>query len=140
MNKQARTARQELITRLAALGFSFEEIEKLRRVSMALRKWFEYECGTEAGRIVRDEDEKPFFVREYRETWKPYAWKTMTTPIADREKGAIKRLEKILSMYPGFTYYLQTDPRGCALYLLQQGDVPEGKSPAAYYTNGIAVF
>jgi hypothetical protein len=66
-------------------------------------------------------------------------------PVADREKGAIKRLEKTMSERNArndapLSYYLQTDPRGEALYILRPGDVPSGKSPAAYYTNGICVF
>lgn len=38
------------------------------------------------------------------------------------------------------TYYLQTDPRGAALYILRPGDVPEGKDVDAYYNRGICVY
>ena len=36
--------------------------------------------------------------------------------------------------------YIQTDPRGAALYILRLGDVPAGKDDASYYTNGICVY
>ena len=36
--------------------------------------------------------------------------------------------------------YIQTDPRGAALYLLRPGDMPEGADPAAYYRRGICVY
>lgn len=82
--------------------------------------------------------------------------------IPDRETGAERRLRHIiaarnqralatvtegaldediaavcdLSVVP----YLQTDPRGCALYLLRPGDVPAGEDPASYYSRGIPVY
>lgn len=140
MNAQERENRHRMETRLQALGFTFEEIGKLRRISMTLRNWYALEAGTEHGRIERNENEKPFFVREYRDTFKPYTLRTLRTPTADREKGAIKRLEKIMQAHAGLTYYLQTDCRGAALYILAPGDVPQGKSASAYYTNGAVVF
>jgi hypothetical protein len=38
------------------------------------------------------------------------------------------------------TPYIQTDPRGAALYILRPGDVPEGKDAGAYYNRGICVY
>jgi hypothetical protein len=58
-------------------------------------------------------------------------------PIADRETGARKRLAKIMANYPYLSAYIQTDPRGCAVYILRPGDVPEGCDPASYYSRGI---
>ena len=57
----------------------------------------------------------------------------------DRERGALKRLAAIMSRYPALTSYVQTDPRGAPLYLLREGDVPEGADAASYYNNGIAI-
>jgi hypothetical protein len=59
---------------------------------------------------------------------------------SDREKSARKRLGKLMAKYPGLSAYVQTDPRGVALYILRPGDVPEGGDVDAYYSRGIAVY
>ena len=103
----------------------------LRRISMQLRAWFERECGTDYGCIERDET-----------TGKPY-WLNSSTmrryPIRDMEAGAMKRLNKIMSRYPDLSYYVQTDPRGCALYILRPGDVLDGMEADSCYSRGIAI-
>ena len=128
---------------LQGLGFTETEANQLRRISMTLQRWYELECGTEAGYIERDEEtNKPYMVREYR-------GKQYRVITADRETGAIARLEQIvharnirqpLAENPLLSYYLQTDPRGAALYILRPQDVPAGESPAAYYSRGICVY
>jgi hypothetical protein len=35
--------------------------------------------------------------------------------------------------------YLQTDPRGAALYIIRPDDIPEGKDVSAYYSRGLCV-
>lgn len=50
------------------------------------------------------------------------------------DAGHIERDEKT-----GKPLYQQTDPRGCALYLIRPGDIPAGESVEAYYTRGLAV-
>lgn len=62
------------------------------------------------------------------------------TRIADRKRGAQKRLGKIMARYPGMSAYVQTDPRGCALYILRAGDIPAGADVASCYNRGIAVY
>ena len=62
------------------------------------------------------------------------------TKIADREKGAQKRLGALMARYPGFTAYVQGDPRGASLYILRPGDVPAGEQFDSYYSRGIAVY
>ena len=59
--------------------------------------------------------------------------------VPDRERGALKRLAKIMERYPTLKAYVQGDPRGAALYILRPGDVPEGKDADAYYSRGIVV-
>jgi hypothetical protein len=130
---------------LNALGFTSEEAEALRRISMQLRRWYEKECGIDGGCIERDE-----------KTGKAFWHNSMSGklyPIADREKGAEKRLATIIGARnarikptPGetridpVTTYLQTDPRGAALYILRPGDVPEGADEASCYSRGICVY
>ena len=40
----------------------------------------------------------------------------------------------------GMSAYVQTDPRGCALYVLRAGDIPEGQDPSRYYSRGLPVY
>lgn len=122
----------EMIERVKRLGISSDDAFALRRISMTLQRWYELECGAENGAIERDEA-----------TGKPYLVSSMTGkrwPTPDRETGAIKRLDYIMKRYPALSYYLQTDPRGAALYILKPGDVPDGGSVDAYYSNGVAVY
>lgn len=128
---------------LQALGFTYTEANQLRRISMTLQRWYELECGTEAGHIERDEETgKPYMVTDWGTSRRRY-------PVADRETGAVKRLQAIIHARnirqpraedPLLSYYLQTDPRGAALYILRPQDVPGGESPAAYYSRGICIY
>jgi hypothetical protein len=45
-----------------------------------------------------------------------------------------------MAKYPGFTEYVQTDPRGASLYILPPGTFKEGMDISSYYSQGIAVF
>lgn len=123
---------------LLALGFTREEAEQLRRISMRLHRWAERECGDGTGCIERDE-----------ETGKTFWHVAMTGrryPIADLETGALRRLKRIIDAHnarpgvPRIESYVQGDPRGAALYIIRPGDVPEGQSAESYYNRGICVY
>lgn len=119
---------------LQGLGFTAEEARALRRISMTLQRWYELECGNGNGCIERSEDDgKPYWRSAYHSAAKPYR-------IPDRETGARKRLAKILSGKTGLSAYVQTDPRGAALYILRPGDVPEGADVSAYYSRGVCIY
>ena len=102
---------------MSALGFSYDEADKLRLIEKTLSRWGELECGDgneyASWAIERDEEtEKPFMIRHI------YAHgngqdRMIRTPIADREKGALKRLNAIMANYPELVSYHQGDPRGC---------------------------
>lgn len=128
---------------LLSLGFTRAEAEALRRISVRLRRWYEMECGTDNGCIERDE--------ETGKTFWHYATSGRRSPIRDLETGAVKRLKAIIAarndredvvLHPAakIAFYLQTDPRGAALYLLRSDDVPEGKEAQSYYTRGICIY
>lgn len=127
---------QHLTASLSGLGFTIDEVDKLRTISNTLRRWFERECGTDAGAIERDEETgKPFFSNGRGNRW----------PVPDLEAGARKRLAAIMAARNGreavpLATYIQGDPRGAALYILRPGDVPEGEDAGAYYSRGICVF
>jgi hypothetical protein len=145
---------------LRALGFTQAEADALRRISNTLQRWYELECGTGDGQVSRsvereneDGTGKPFMRVQY-----PTAngYHDSRHPIPDRETGAKKRLAKILAdrnkrhYVQGTDYYgltrddlsafIQTDPRGAALYILRPGNVPEGADVSAYYSRGICVY
>ncbi|MFA5897669.1 MAG: hypothetical protein WC829_01020 [Hyphomicrobium sp.] len=119
-----------------------QDAESLRRISMTLHRWHELECGDSndyaSWAIERDGDEpdsKPYIVRHSHT-----GGKTMRTAIPDRETGARKRLTQIMARYPTLTAYVQTDPRGCALYILRNEDIIAGSDISACYSRGLAVF
>lgn len=134
---------------LLSLGFTADEATKLRRISNTLHRWYELECGTgdddgTSRSIERDElTGKPFVRVQYQNRT---GWHDMSWPTPDSERGAENRLAAIIQHYNTVhpfhtvTSYLQTDPRGAALYILRPGDVPEGEEPSAYYSRGICVY
>ncbi len=140
------------------------DAESLRRISMTLHRWHELECGDgndhgswciTRGRkerkplpdlrgmgpaeFVHDDDGSPFLEHHH---YRHGAGKDSVSysALPDREVGAKKRLASIMARYSGLQTYIQTDPRGCALYILKPGDVPEGADISAYYSRGLAVF
>lgn len=148
MTKREYARRLSLETTLKGLGFSSYEADALRRISGTLQRWHERECGIDDGCIERDE-----------ETGRPY-WRSAFTGkrhrIADLERGAKRRLALIFdavdkarrTAYDGdglkpreaLGYYIQTDPRGAALYILRPGDIPKGEDADAYYNRGVCVY
>ena len=149
MNKRERERLTAQENALVSLGFTIDEADTLRRISMTLRRWYELECGIDAGCIERDDATgKPRFFSYSGRRW----------PVADREAGSLRRLARIVAarnerqpamsvvMLPDraapdrLETYIQPDPRGAALYILRPGDVPLGADPASYYTRGICVY
>ena len=121
-----------MLNTLQSVGITHDDALSLRRIAMTLHSWHERECGTEYGAIERDDVTGKTYWRS------AFTVNRYTTP--DREKGALKRLAKIMSRYPTLTSYIQQDPRGAPLYILRQGDIPEGKDVDAYYSRGLAVY
>lgn len=143
-----RLARQAAV--LQSLGFTSEEAEQLRRISMTLQRWHELECGTGDGQVSRsverdEKTEKPFMRVQYPSS---AGYVDNRYPIADLETGARKRLAAILKRVNvqragkvgPLSAYVQTDPRGAALYIIRPGDVPAGEDVSAYYSRGICVY
>lgn len=144
----ARQTRQQ--DTLRSLGFTRDEAAQLRRISMTLHRWFEHECN---GTIQRDETDGLAYA--YPTHHSSYADRRYG-PIPDRETGARTRLARILAARNArmaesaaaddalpvapLTAYVQTDPRGAALYILRPGDVPNGADVASGYTRGICVY
>ena len=122
-----------MIERLKSLGITEEDALALRRISMTLHRWHELECGdsNEYGSwcISRGRKDKGGAF-EYADDGAPYQERTSHTcsgaaytRIPDREKGAHKRLAAIMARYPKLSSYVQTDPRGAALYIIERADL-----------------
>ena len=125
-------ANRNNISQLIACGISRDEAAKLRRISLTLHSWHEHECN---GTIQRDGDNGDGAPAWYN----PDTCKRIG-PAIDRERGALKRLAAIMARHPTLASYVQGDPRGCALYILRPGDVPEGQNAESYYSRGVAVY
>lgn len=157
MTKQEAMRQTQQENTLRSLGFTVEEAEQLRRISMTLHRWHELECGNDNGHasycVVRGKMNGHGFEYDddgnaYMEIH-PYSGKTHYTRIPDRETGAKARLRRIVETCNGrrndngeggLITYIQGDPRGAALYILRPGDVLEGKTADSYYTRGICVY
>jgi hypothetical protein len=141
MNRKEAIRQTHQLDTLRSLGFTNDEADKLRRISMTLQRWHELECGVDGGCVERDPESGFTYWRS------EYTGKLSRVP--DRETGAHKRLGDIVHARnirqphaedPLLSYYVQTDPRGAALYIIRPQDVPEGKDVAAYYSRGICVY
>lgn len=141
--------KNDCIERLTNSGIAYADAVALRRISMTLHRWHELECGdgndyaswclARGKRIANtfeyDDDGKPYLEYHAHNSNRP-----TYRAIADRERGALKRLAKIMQRYPKFASYVQTDPRGASLYILRPDDVPADANIESCYTNGIAVY
>jgi hypothetical protein len=131
MNKREILRQHTQEQTLQALGFTTTEAQALRRISITLSRWAENECE---GLIERDEN------RNNRPFWsQPSTGRHFVAPVADREAGAMKRLQAIFARH-SLTYYVQGDPRGVALYVIRPGDVPAGSDVESCYSRGVAIY
>lgn len=113
------------------IDISHNYIDTLRRAEMTLHRWAELECGNgndyQSWSIERDEKtDKPFMVTY------PHTGESRRHMIADRERGALKRVAAICKEL-GLYFFHQTDPRGCALYVSKKPLLDNN------YTNGLGV-
>lgn len=84
------------------------------------------------------------FINRYKSTGKPFlvyhgpGKPRRPIPTADREKGALTRLSRLMAGHPGCLAYHQPDCRGAAVYILTKEQLTGPVDSC--YTNGIAVF
>ena len=135
MTKSERLRITEMYYRMSEHGFTFEEMETLRKASNTLHRWSERECNED---IERREDGKVYL------TVHPMSGKPWSYPIRDMESAAKRRIDAILANHPGWAWYYQADPRGCSVYLyriddpvLAYGNV---SIESCYNSIGIAIY
>jgi len=157
----------EMLGRLQRAGISAEDALALRRISMTLQRWFELECGdgndygswcitrghkkekwvteqdSSVGKWVpeftHDDDGKPYLEHHHYLHGKGKDYVTYSQ-LPDRETGARKRLAKILERYPDKLAYVQTDPRGASLYIIDKERLGDRDVSSCYSSFGIAVY
>ena len=127
-----------LFSDLSAMGFSYDESVSLRRISMTLHRWDESECGdgNDYASWCVERDETTGI--PYRVTY-PHSGKSYRTKIADREKGALRRLSAIMRFHPELVAYHQGDCRGAALYIVPKAIVQPNESIDSVYNRGLCV-
>lgn len=129
-SKTLRTLR--LAQSLAHLHFPPTDIEKLLRIEKKLRRWHELQCGAEAGHVEEVGGEgsgKWEFVNQHGHR----------SPIRDAGKQAGKALDAFKASHPDLFFYVQTDPRGCALYVLNVRQMHPSEDLHAVYDRGVAI-
>lgn len=125
----ARTDTLALMLKLRArdIPASFHDANTLRRAEKTLSRWYEAECGDSddyaSYSIERDEETGvPYWiVRRHRDGPKAIS----RNRIPDKERGAIRRVVRVCNSImsngapnsPNVYHYVQTDPRGCCLYV-----------------------
>ena len=145
MNRKQAEQFVRLSNALTAMGMNNAEINQLIRAERTLGRWAEMECGDGndygSWAIERDEEGpsagKPFMVHHHYLHGKGKDYVTRTA-IPDREAGALRRVAAICGRH-GVTFFHQTDPRGCSLYILRPGDVTAGQDVSACYNRGLAI-
>lgn len=131
MNKKQQENMRRLYVALGNYGISTTDIAALRRIEMVLHRWAEKMCN---GEIERDEKTG----KTFKVTDQYYGATRLKFSTPDAETGALRRLAAIMERYPDLCAYHQTDPRGCALYILRKADVGTDRIDRVY-ARGVAV-
>src|ERR1017187_1501018 len=109
-----------------------QKANELIKISRSLSRFAEHLCN---GTIQENEDGKTY--SRYYETRDGEHHRIGGA--SDRYKTAEKRITQILEG-TGKAFYIQTDPRGCALYLYDPKEVSPEKIDQVYVTRGLAVY
>lgn len=108
-------ALQHRIFTVTGVSLGFDDANTLRRAEIALQRWGEAECGDGNAHcswgVERDEQSGIPFRVTY-----PHSGPSRRYRIADREAGALRRVSEVCKRV-GLSYFHQTDPRGCSLYV-----------------------
>lgn len=109
-----------------------DDIAKLLRIEKKLRRWHELQCGADAGHVEEVGEEGSG-------NWEFVNRHGHRSPIRNATEQARKTLNAFKTVDPDLLFYVQTDPRGCALYLLKKSQVESGEDVNAVYSRGVAI-
>ncbi len=99
------------------INLSEHDASVLRRAELTLHRWHEQECGDSNDYLSWDIEE-----RDDGTAWRnvhPHSGKSRSERIPNRAAGARKRIAEVCQR-EGLFYFIQTDPRGCALYVSKE--------------------
>ena len=120
-------------------GMDPNDYRRLALIEPQLHRWYEQECN---GEIERDDETgKVFRVFGHNTPDQPIR----RLPWKDMETGAINRAKAIANRYQGWIY-INTDPRGCAVYFWRSGEPgprtigPDECINNCYATRALACF
>lgn len=105
------------MARLALAGVTFEDAQKLYRISQKLDRWNELASGADPrGNIQTDgETGKTFWYSHLDFSMREYP---------DKKGSALTRLKNIMARYPNLGYQVEGDPRRPALMVFHEsGDI-----------------
>jgi hypothetical protein len=133
------TRTSNVIAQLRDFGITLDDASSIRRITMTLTAWAEAECGSSneycSWVIERNPDtDKPYRVCYYSDG------RVRKALIPDREKGAIKRMNKLMKAYPKLGWYHQTDPRGHSVYIYRLSDLGNSRIDAVYSMIGEGIY
>lgn len=116
---------------LKRMGLRAEEIGTLERAAARLHRWAEWQCGVTEGHVEQDDAGQWWEVRHS-------AGREVRRRVNDLGAVAWRRVVRVWQAHPDLVMYNQTDPRGCALYILRRADVGDADI-ARVYSRGVAV-
>jgi hypothetical protein len=105
----------DLINKKFSVSITTADAKILRRAQLVLRRWHEGECGNSNNYASWAIERDPITQKPYKNYY-PNAGENYRVPIKDFERGALKRIEQVCKKN-GLNYFVQADPRGCALYV-----------------------
>lgn len=116
-------------------GIGENDWDMLLRNERTLHRWCEEECN---GTIQREGDEQ--LSPPYRYSLDQYGTPTVKSarPIRDAETAALRQLTSWCAHH-GLSFYYQTDPRGCALYIYRESELEGRPIDECYSTRALAV-
>ena len=104
--------------------------KELIRLSRRLRRWHERLCGDSYGVVEEEEDGRCFFL-----TYEGHRYR-----VRNMGRAAERRVAEIMAKFPELVYYIQGDPRGPALYILNKEDVDPALPLASQYLKGEPIY
>lgn len=132
--------RAHLLIALERHGFTASEFCQLRRISNTLQRWHERECNEDIRRHEEGPRKGKLYGVRHELGW-DCKWRERRYPVRDLETGAMARLNRIMADHPAFVAYVQTDPRGAALYLVEKSKLKDGVSLDSVYSSvGICIY
>jgi hypothetical protein len=122
------------VATLNRYGFNTAESFELFAIERRLNSWFTRECNGEI-----DRDEKSNKVYGVFECHRRGPTRTRL-PIRDLETAALRKLDAIMATRPHLVSYVQTDPRGAALYIIEKERLTPTLSIDCQYSRGYCVY